>query len=178
MRIGQRGFVSEANWPKFDQFTPDLRSNELEDMIKQTLQDTQEIITTTKITARKIHYYAAAKWKWRVYLEALTRASSRPETLDGLIREMLAAKPPAPKDLSKFASKIIKLAKTMPDELRVRRLACGVVDEQKAISDARNFLGKELKAEVEVHGEDDESLYDPKRRGQFAEPYRPAIFIE
>ena len=34
----------------------------------------------------------AADWKWRVYSEALNRAEATPETLNGLIRDMLAAK--------------------------------------------------------------------------------------
>ncbi len=40
------------------------------------------------------------------------------------------------------------------------------------------FFAKEMKTDVEVHGEGDESLYDPKARAKVAEPYRPAIFVE
>lgn len=178
VRLGEQGFVSQAQWPKFEQFKSDERSDGLEELVRQTLQDTQEIIATTKIIPRKVHYYTAAKWKWRVYLEALTRAAAHPETLDGLIRDMLAAKMPAAKDLPKFASKIIKQVKTMPTELRTMRSESGEVDERKTILDARSFLGREVKAEVEVHTEDEDGIYDPKKRAQFAEPYRPAIFIE
>ncbi len=177
-RIGQRGFVSEAEWPKFEQLKPDLRSDELEELVRLTLQDTQQIVATTKITPKKVHYYTASKWKWRVYLEALARADSRPETLDGLIRDMLAAKSPAPQDLPKFALKIVKQVKTMPSELRTRRMELREVDELKTITEAKRFFEKELKTDVEVHGEDDEGLYDPRKRAQVAEPYRPAIFIE
>ena len=35
-----------------------------------------------------------------------------------------------------------------------------------------------MKTAVEVHGEEDENLYDPKGRSKLAEPYRPAIFVE
>jgi leucyl-tRNA synthetase len=113
-----------------------------------------------------------------VYVEALTRANTHPETLDGLIRDMLAAKVASAKDLPKFTSKIVQQMKTMPNQLRARRLEVGEIDERSLFTDARNFLSKELKTEVEVHGEDDASLYDPKGRAKMAEPYRPAIFIE
>jgi leucyl-tRNA synthetase len=178
VRIGQRGFVSQADWPKFDQFKPDLRTDELEELVKQTLQDTQQIIAATKIMPKKVHYYAAAKWKWRVYGEALSRASSNPEALDGLIRDMLAAKTVSAKDLPKYASKIVQQVKTMAAELRKRRSEVGDVDERSVLGEATVFFRRELKAEVEVHSEDDASLYDPKGRAKIAEPYRPAIFVE
>jgi leucyl-tRNA synthetase len=176
--MGQSGFVSASEWPKFDEAEIDERSDELEELVKQTLEDTQEIIATTKITPKKVHYYTAAKWKWRVYAEALDRAESRPNTLDGLIREMIASKSPSPKDLPKFGAKIIKQARTMPLDLRKRKIKMGDLDEQIALVEAQKFLARELKSDVEVHGEEDSGLYDPRMRAKFAEPYRPAIFVE
>jgi leucyl-tRNA synthetase len=170
--------VSTSDWPKFDESKADVWSDELEELIKQTLADTQEIIATTKLTPKRVHYYAAAKWKWRVYTEALGRAESQPEALDGLIRDMIAAKSPSPKDLPKFAAKIIKQARTMPADLRKRRIKTGEVEERQTFLEAQKFLARELKTEVEIHGEEDSGLYDPKGRAKFAEPYRPAIFIE
>lgn len=177
-RIGQRGFVSTSEWPEFKKLIVDEKSNELEVLVRQTLDDTQEIIATTKIAPKKVYYYTAAKWKWRVYGEALTRANSQPETLNGLIRDMLAAKASSAKDLPKFAVKIIQQARTMPAELRERRLKIGEIDERKAFDEARGFFARELKVEVQVHGEDEEGMYDPKGRAKLAEPYRPAIFVE
>jgi len=176
--IGQSGFVSAAEWPKFDEAEIDERADELEELVKHTLEDTKEIIATTKITPQKVHYYTAAKWKWRVYAEALDRAESRPDTLDGLIREMIGSKPPSPKDLPKFAAKIIKQARTMPPNLRKRKIKMGDVDEQIALVEAQKFFARELKSEIEVHGEEDAVLYDPRGRAKVAEPYRPAIFVE
>ncbi len=176
--IGQRGFVSTAEWPKFEQLKADAQTDELEQLMKQTLEDTQEIIATTKITPKKVHYYTAAKWKWRVYHEALTRADKQPETLDGLIRDMLAAKISSAKDLPKFAAKIIQQVKTMSADLRARRLELRAIDEGKSFGEAREFFARELKVEVQVHGEDEQVLYDPKGRAKLAAPYRPAIFIE
>ena len=176
--IGQNGFVSAAEWPKFDEAGIDERSDVLEELVKQTLGDTQEIIATTKITPKKVHYYTAAKWKWRVYIEALDRAESRPATLDGLIRDMITANSTSSKDLPKFAAKIIKQARTMPADLRTRRIKMGEVDERKALGEAQEFFVRELKSEVEFHGEEDSLQYDPKGRAKVAEPYRPAIFVE
>jgi len=62
--------------------------------------------------------------------------------------------------------------------LRGRRLKIGEIDEKKAFDEARGFFARELKVEVQVHGESEEGMYDPKGRAKFAEPYRPAIFVE
>ena len=176
--MGERGFVSAAEWPRIDESKLESTSDELEELVKQTLEDTQDIIATTKLAPKKVHYYTAAKWKWRVYIEALTRAQTRPETLDGLIRDMIAAKSPAPKDMPKFAGKIVKQVRTMPSELLARRLKAGELDERGIFSEAQQFFARELKAGVEVQSEDSSDLYDPKGRAKMAEPYRPAIFIE
>jgi hypothetical protein len=66
----------------------------------------------------------------------------------------------------------------MPAELRKRRLEMGDVDERTVLGGATAFFKRELKTEVEVHGEEDGSLYDPKGRAKIAEPHRPAIFVE
>jgi len=174
----QSGLVSVSEWPRFEESEIDTQSDELENIVKQTLEDTQEIITTTKITPKKVHYYTAAKWKREVYNEALDRAEIQPETLDELIRDMIAAKAPAPRDLPKFTAKIIKQIRTTPTELRKRRLKTGQIDELSALNDAKSFFAKELKTEIEAQNEEDPNLYDPKSRAKFAEPYRPAIFIE
>jgi leucyl-tRNA synthetase len=176
--MGERGFVASAFWPQTEDMKEMMRSDALESLIKQTLEDTQEILVTTKLTPKKVHYYTAGKWKWRVYGEALSRADSRPETLDGLIRDMLAAKTASAKDLPKYASRIVQQVRTMPGDLRKRRLEIGNVDERSVLSEAAAFFRRELKTEVEVHGEEDSSLYDPKGRAKIAEPYRPAIFVE
>ncbi|MFI5449710.1 MAG: leucine--tRNA ligase [Candidatus Bathyarchaeia archaeon] len=176
--IGEKDFVSTTKWPEYDATKIDENTEEQEELVKQILADTQEIVTTTKITPKKIHYYTAAEWKWRIYQEALQRAETQPETLNGLIRDMITAKMFNQKDLPKFAGKIINQARTMPINLRKRRTKIGKLDEQKLLINAREFLSQELKVNVDVHGEEDHELYDPKSKAKSAEPYRPGIFIE
>lgn len=176
--IGCEGFVTAAKWPEFDESRVEDKWEELEELVKETLEDTQEILATTKITPKKVYYYTAAKWKWRIYLEALDRAQSRPETLDGMIRDAIGAKTPVPKDLPKYTAKVIKSARTMPSDLRARKIRAGAIDEKSALIEATEFLAKEIRAEVDVRSEEEAELYDPKGRAKFAEPYRPAIFVE
>jgi leucyl-tRNA synthetase len=177
-KISEDSFVSTAKWPQYDATKIDETAEEQEELVKQILADTQEIIATTKIAASKIHYYTAAEWKWRIYQEAMRRAETQPETLNGLIRDMIAAKTFNQKDLPKFASKVINQARTMPIDLRKRRIKIGKLEEQKLLLNASKFLTQEMKVSIEIHGEDENELYDPKAKAKSAEPYRPAIFIE
>jgi leucyl-tRNA synthetase len=88
---------------------------------------------------------------------------------DAELRKTRSAPPP----LSEL-SRIWRSAKELID----RRLSTGRSDEFQIISEARIFLAKELKADVYVYHEDDESRYDPRSRARLAEPYRPAIYVE
>jgi leucyl-tRNA synthetase len=176
--MGQEGFASTAKWPEFNESAIDPHADELEELVKRVLNDTQEIIITTSITPKKIHYYTTAKWKWQVFKEAIQRAEKQPQTLDRLIRDMITATVTTQKDLPKYAAKIVKQVRTMPIDLRKRRITLGELNEQGALTEAKPFLARELKADIEVHSEDDTDLYDPKMRAKLAEPYRPAIFIE
>jgi leucyl-tRNA synthetase len=176
--MGQDGYVSTTTWPEFDMSELDFKADELEGIVRQILEDTQEIISTTKIVPKRIHYYSASKWRWRVLIEALQRVDTQPETLDGLIRDMVSAKVTSQKDLPKFAAKTVKQARMMPPDMRKRRIAMGELNEKSILDESKSFLSRELKVPVEVHSEGDAGLYDPKMRAKLAEPYRPAIFIE
>jgi leucyl-tRNA synthetase len=174
----QDGYVSNASWPDFERVEIEFKSDELEGIVRQILEDTQEIISTTKIVPKTVHYYSAAKWKWQVVIEAMRRADTHPETLGGLVRDMTSAKVASRKDLPKFTAKIVKQVRMMPTDLRKRRISVGELDEKSVLAESKFFLSRELKVPVEVHGEDDADLYDPKMRSKLAQPYRPAIFIE
>jgi leucyl-tRNA synthetase len=176
--ISQDNFVSLSQWPELEEQKLDFQADELEGIVRQLLEDTQEIVSTLKLVPKKVHYYTAAKWKWRVLVEGLQRAETRPETLDDLIRDMLSAKVGSKKDLPKFAAKLMKQARTMHADLRKRRISVGELNEKDTLVQAASFLSRELKVAVEVHCEDEPHLYDPKSRASMAEPYRPAIFIE
>jgi len=82
------------------------------------------------------------------------------------------------KQVSAFASKIVADMKKSPPKILEKRLQAGYVDEFKAITDAKDYYTRELKAQIDCYKEDDEGVYNPKNRAGLAEPYRPAIYIE
>ncbi len=55
------------------------------------------------------------------------------------------------------------------------------IDEKSILEEAKPFLEKELGCSVEIFNADEidsGNAYDPEKKSRFAEPGRPAIYIE
>jgi len=178
--IGREGFVSTVDWPLPDESKVNVKAEEAEDMIRQLIDDTANIIEVTKITPRKICYYVSSDWKWRAYLEMLRTSTSGKADM-GSVMKSLMGDPELrrlAKKISAYVGKNLQEVNTLPDEKRRRRLEAGEMNELKILNEARSFIEREFKAEVLIFSEDDPERYDPKNRAGAAKPYRPAIYIE
>ncbi|MEM0313453.1 MAG: leucine--tRNA ligase, partial [Candidatus Bathyarchaeia archaeon] len=129
---------------------------------------------------KKVFYYTAASWKWRVYLMALEMASTGKLVQGNLIRKLMedpSLKAKA-REVAEFAGKVVEEVNRTPADRRQRLLKIGMMNEAKLLREAGEFLAAELDAEVHVYMEDDQAIYDPKNRAKLAKPLRPAIYIE
>ena len=178
--IGEKGFVSLASWPEHDTAKTDMRAEEDETLIMSILEDTMNIVKATNVKPKKICYYAAAPWKWKVYLKAVEESESAKIQLKDLMKELVAD--PALKAkverVAKFAAQTVDEVNRMSEERKQRILQVGLVNEDEVLGEAEAFLEKETNAEIQVYNEEDAERYDPKARAVLARPYRPAIFIE
>jgi leucyl-tRNA synthetase len=179
-KMGREGFVSLAAWPKPDEAKVDFSAEENEVLIRNMLEDTLNIFKATSITPKKICYYTAASWKWKVYLKALKKSVSdkiiQSELITELMRDPEMKK--AAKHVAKFVSQIIDEVNRMPSEKKRRQLKIGIMDENETLKEAEAFFKREFNAEICVYNEEDLDCHDPKKRAQLARPYRPAIYIE
>jgi leucyl-tRNA synthetase len=178
--IGEKGSVSLASWPEHDAAKTDMRAEENETLIMSVLEDTMNIVKATNVKPKKICYYAAAPWKWTVYLKAVEKSASAKIQQKDLMKELVAD--PALKAkverVAKFAAQTVDEVNRMSEERKQRILQVGIVNEDEALGEAEAFLQKETNAEIQVYDEEDAERYDPKARAVLAKPYRPAIFIE
>ena len=78
------------------------------------------------------------------------------------------------KHIQSASKEVLQLS---PDA-KIRFRETEIIDELGALRDANEFLQNELRAEILVYEEDDDSRYDPKSRANLAKPLRPAIYIE
>jgi leucyl-tRNA synthetase len=178
--IGGKGFVSLSSWPTVDETKLDVKAEENEALIMGLLEDTQNIIKATNIKPKKVFYYVAAPWKWKIYRMTLEKAVLGKVTQGDLMRELmkdseLKAKA---KEVADFAGKFVEEINRMPTEKKQRLLEIGVFDEKQVLKDAEDFLKSEINAEIHVYEEENARSYDPKNRARLSKPLRPAIYVE
>jgi leucyl-tRNA synthetase len=178
-KMGHEDFVSLAEWPVYDEKKVNVQAEETENLIKNVLEDTSNILRATKIVPKEIYYYSAASWKWKVYLTALKKSVSGPLVISDLMKELMAdpeLKTVAGK-VAKFARGITEEINRMPEDMKQRQLQIGAVDETTLLGQAEAFFGREFNAKIHTYREDDQQLHDPQKKAGLARSYRPAIYI-
>jgi len=178
--MGEADFVSMTSWPTYKEEQVDIKAEENESLVRSVLDDTLNIIKVTGIAPKKVCYYAAAQWKWKIYLKSLEKSVSTRITLSDLMKELM--KEPELRMIAertvKFAQQITEEVNRMPDDRKRQQLKTGILDENQILKGAKSFLEQELRAKVFTYHEDDPKRHDPKRRAGLTRPYRPAIYIE
>jgi len=175
-----KDFISLAEWPQDREELIDIQAEEKENLLKDMIEDTLSILKATKMTPRRICYYTAAPWKWKVYLKTLQKAAREKAKLNEIMRELALEEDLKSnlKEIAKFASKSVQKISNVPQKARTNLLRTGRLQEKKVIEDAREFLAKRFRAQVVVYSEDEEEKFDPKRKAPLSIPLRPAIYIE
>jgi leucyl-tRNA synthetase len=178
--MGNGGFVAFAPWPGpvEDLERPD--AEELESVIRASVEDVQKIVQVTGIKPTKVHFYTASVWKWKVYERALGMAEAGALDVGTLIRdsfkdEELKARQ---KEVPAFARGVVEDATRTPEDVVKRRLGMGIVNETNLMEDAAGFFEAEFGCEVTVANESDPWIHDPGNRAARARPFRPAIYVE
>ena len=178
-RLGNKGFVVQANWPAAREYERDSRAERSETLIRQVMDDTSEILKATGIKPKQVAYYTAADWKWPIYVKALRSAEQKMKHGD-FIKEVMSD--PQLRSLGKaaaeYAAKAIHQASQMSSDMRKERIQNGAIDEKSVFADSIEFFQREYKATVNVWQEGESGISDKKGRARMAEPYRPAIFLE
>ena len=178
--MGGKGFVSLASWPTADESMLDTEVEENEALVKDVLEDTLNIVKATGMTPKKIHYYTACPWKWKVYLKMLEKASHGEVKMSEVMKELVAEDDLKKnmKEVANFAQKTLKEVNRIPQDRREKVLRIKTLNEKTAIEDADDLLKQRLKAQIMVYDEEDSQRYDPKNKAALSTPFKPAIYIE
>jgi len=80
------------------------------------------------------------------------------------------------KEIPKFVQKIVPEFKSGGAK-RYETFAYLGLDEQALLKESASFLEKEIGCPIEIQNADSPE-YDPQKKSRFAEPLRPAIYIE
>jgi leucyl-tRNA synthetase len=171
-------------WPSSREESIDPTAEETEDLIKNLIQDIQNILKVTKIKPAHINIYTSASWKWKVYQKILeliiaNRNSSLSDVMKALGNDS---------EISQARSDIKLIKKIMEDilsitvERRSLKLNTKKLDELRTMEDAASLISKELgdeNIEISVFSEDDEDTKkkDPQSKAGFSRPFKPAIYL-
>ena len=178
--MGGEGFVAFAPWPTPEPELVKPEAEELEQGIRDSLEDIQKIVRVTGIKPSKISFYTATSWKWKVYLRALELAREEKLDIGTLIRDAFKddEMKVRAKEVPAFARVAVEDVTKTPATIMERRLAMGQINESNLIEDASSFFGQEFGCEVTVANESDPWIEDPANRAKRSKPYRPAIYVE
>ena len=157
---GKGGFVSLAEYPSSDAKKINRKIIQKEEMIKNLMQDIQNILEVTRVKPEKIYLYIAPDWKRKTF-EMIKAGKSISD----------AMKDPELKKHGKIVANLMQ--KIRKDEIPEIVLTLG--EENDAISDAKGFLEKEFKASILIQKK---TTYDPEDKAKNALPMKPGIYIE
>jgi len=174
------GLISQAQWPKPNEENIDVLAEEQENLISDVIEDTLNVLKATKITPKKIYYYTAASWKWKIYQKVIEKMEHGEIKLNELMKDLATEKDLKEKlkEAAKFTPKLIKEIEHIPIEKRANIHKIKIINEKDALKSAINFMQQRFKAEIAIYEENDAKRYDPKQKATVAAPLRPAIYIE
>ncbi|TAH60373.1 MAG: leucine--tRNA ligase, partial [Methanosarcina mazei] len=176
--MGHEDPVSLAQYPLYNEDLIDNGAELSEEAVKSTLNDIEEIIRVTKMTPQKVYLYTAPAWKAEAIRCACGLQVEAPLEVGTLIKTLMA-KPELKrfgKEIPKFVQKIVPEFKSGGAE-RYETFAYLGLDEKDLLKESASFLEKEIGCPVEIQSADSPE-YDPQKKSRFAEPLRPAIYIE
>ena len=175
--LGHNNTITLEKWPEIDEHLINETAELSEELIKNTIEDINNILKVTKIQTQKICIYVPANWKWNIFLFALNKDQVN---LKDLIETSLnnpdysAFK----KHIPKFCQSLFKELSNMDSDSKSRILRMGKLNETQILKELQLFYKSQNNIQVDLYSEDDSEIYDPKNRSTYSRPMRPAIFLE
>ena len=159
---GNKTFISLSEWPKANLEDIDEVIEAREGYIKNLCDDIKEIFNVTGIMkAKSITIFTAPKWMYKIFSEAL-------KSKENLMKRVMQD-PEIRKNGARAAKYVNTLLKTqLPSKAWLN------IDEEKTLSEEKEFLEKEFKCRVNIVSAETSS--HPKAK--IAVPFKPGIYVE
>lgn len=164
-KYGGKGFISEANWPEYDETQISEKIERSEQLVQNIIKDISQIKKMVNKDVEKVHIYLAPNWKWDLY--KIADEVGKPDIgqiMGKSIKENIYS------DKKEIANVAKKIAREMTKTRYI-----GKIDEYKILNDALSYISEETGNNIIIQKDDS---YDPENKAKNAMPYKPAIFIE
>jgi leucyl-tRNA synthetase len=140
-KLGNKEFISLAEWPKYDESKIDESIENIEKIISILLEDIETVIKLSKLEKpKKIKIIIPEKWKYDLFLE-IKKVAEKTRNFGELMK--VAMKFEEAKKMNKEIQKVIK---------RFLNGSLGLFDyeEINTIKESKKFLEKEFGCEIEI----------------------------
>jgi leucyl-tRNA synthetase len=168
--LGEKGFISLAKWPKYDEKKIDKKADALEGMLHNTISDIKSVQELTKIKEpKKITLILASGWKYE-FFKQMGKQLEKTFNTGNIIKGIMADE-----KLKKHGAVIAKLIpKLVKEPARIPEMVLDQKTETQNFEDNKKFFETEFKTKVEITTEDKSK---DKKAGS-AMPAKPAIILE
>ena len=165
--LGGEGYVSLAPWPKVDKSLVSKEAEAMEELVKQTLEDVENILKVTGAKPGKLYLYTSPRWKWK----ALKLAQGMKGSAQGeVIKRAMQID-----EVRRHGKEAVKYITALTKEPVQGEIV--EIDEKTVLEKAREFFQEEFGCPVEVYDAED-AAHDPMNKRHQARPLKPAIYVE
>ncbi|MEK6963404.1 MAG: leucine--tRNA ligase [Nanoarchaeota archaeon] len=166
--LKEKGFVSLAEWPRYDESKIDPDAEASEKCMEETIKDIRAVFELIKIQPKKVKIFVAENWKY-AYVKKLKEELEKTRNIGELLKALMAS------DLKKYGQEITKLTpKFVSDPSKLPEIVLNQELELSRLEESKESLKEELGCDIEIQRADDSK--EPKAKQ--ASPGKPAILVE
>lgn len=165
-KIGNKGFVSLASWPKYDETKIDEEAEAGEEMIIGTISDIKSVLELAKIQKpNKIKLIVSPEWKY-IFMIGLKKGMEYTRDVAELIKATMDKQHGA--EISKLVPMLLK------NENRIPKVVLDQKRELKILENKKSRIEKQFNCIVEI----ETAEQSKEEKAKNALPGKPAIVVQ
>jgi leucyl-tRNA synthetase len=167
--LGGRGLISQADWPSPKDFPVDEQAELAEVVVTKVIEDARNVLKVVKGSRSRLNVYTPSE-EARAYFYELASAKAKGENVGQIVKKYAPLKIPP--------DRVFKIGFEVGEEMMSKLLSHRGFDEYRALSEASDFMSRELGIEVVVQAAGAKGIRDPGNRAKGAIPTKPALYLE
>jgi len=157
-KLGNKGFVSIADWPNYDESKIDEELLYSEELVNAVSNDIRRLLKLIKIEPKKVTLFVADKWKYDL-VRSVKRIVKETREIKGVIEAIM---------IKEHADEIRKIVPRLVND--VSKIPQVILDQDKEYElfvQAKDVFEKEFNLKFQV-----------KKNSEKALPGKPALLVE
>ncbi len=167
--LGGKGLVCQADWPSLKDFPLDEEAELAEATMNKVIEDARKILKVVKSPRSKFNIYVCSDAA-RSYFFELASAKQKKGNVGRVVKEFASLKIPP--------DRVFKLTFEIGEEMLTKMLSHKGFNEFKSLSEASEFMSRQLGIKVVVQKAGAKEIHDPANKAKYALPTKPAFFLE